>query len=904
MSTSDTTRPGRWPRSRLAGLGLLLRHRRPVRGPSLVVTVMVLAAAALVAATPGMFARMAAQELAQTMSQAPPTSRYLIARTTGRILAYPSRDPSASGLSPRLDAQFGTWQDQLAAVREGLPPQVRGMVGRARWTLTTDPVPVGPTAGTPRSSATTVVARTDVAAASVARVIAGTWPRDTDPQAPLEITLSEASARAAGVTVGSRLGPFRVSGIFRAVDPNADYWALNPGMVQPNIFDDGNKPIRITVTGFTDPLRWADLAARDPAILVWYPLDLSGLSGDRAAPLLAQLRQVVASPHPLPTDVPEAPQAVRDSSIPTLTLAADAIPALTAALGRVAAAQSVLTVAAAGPLAAAIAVLMLGVRALDRRRRPLIGMLASRGAARSRLRLLLTADGLRVGLIPAVLAAAVMWWVFGANSSPAGLALAVAVGLLPAAALAGMRIDTTVRRERADTGIRARNRLRWVAEVAVLALAGVSLYLLVTAGLGSGSDLLVAAAPLLLAGAACVLVLRLYPLPLRLLARAFRRRSAAVGFLGSVRALRDPVVGVAPVLAVLAGVSVAVFSAVTLSTVTRGADQAALADLGAPVRVTGVAVTDAQYDAVLRMPGVAAAARTMLVGSMPVQIGDNPVRPTVDVYLADTAHLAGVQRTIVDAAPIPGGMVAKPVAGAVVSTGMAEPGTALLVGSVPARVEGTAGQLIGLGRSPDFVLLDSAVTGFGPFRSDAVLIAPTGRADPAALTARLTALLGPNAQVRLAAADADLLRTGAMARGMQTALVAALIAAAVAAVAALLLTMIAATAARARLLAILRLLGLSVRQRRALVLWEQTPAAAVALLVGAALGLGLAALVHVTVDLAPFTGGSAQPVLSVDAGLLAALLGGFVVLVALATGVGLMATRRVTVAAAIKVDEE
>jgi hypothetical protein len=42
----------------------------------------------------------------------------------------------------------------------------------------------------------------------------------------------------------------------------------------------------------------------------------------------------------------------------------------------------------------------------------------------------------------------------------------------------------------------------------------------------------------------------------------------------------------------------------------------------------------------------------------------------------------------------------------------------------------------------------------------------------------------------------------------------------------------------------------------------------------------------------------------VDAGLLAALLGGFVVLVALATWIGLLMTRRVTAATAIKLDEE
>jgi len=437
----------------------------------------------------------------------------------------------------------------------------------------------------------------------------------------------------------------------------------------------------------------------------------------------------------------------------------------------------------------------------------------------------------------------------------------------------------------------------------------VSLYLLLSGGLGTGAgtDLLVAAAPLLLAGACCVIVLRGYPIPLRLLAAMFRRRRPAVGFLGSLRALRDPVVGVAPVLAVLAGVSVAVFSSVTLSTVTRGSDQAALQSLGAPMRATAatfVGISDAQYAQIRALPGVDAAARTALVGSLSTTLPGRATKPTIDVYLADTAELRRVQRDVPGAADIPAGMATGQPAAAVLSAGLAVPGDAVHVGAVPARVVGTSTALTGLGRSTDFALLDSSVTGFGPFRPTAVLIAPAPGADIAALAEDLARILGPGTAVRTAAADAAALRDGAMAEGMRTALVASLVAAGIAAAVALLLTMIMSVAARARLLAILRVLGLSTRQRRSIVLWEQAPAAIVALLVGVCLGLGLAALVRRTVPLAPFTGGDEQPVLYVDAGLLTALLGGFVVLVAVATWLGLVATRRVTAATAIKLDEE
>jgi putative ABC transport system permease protein len=319
---------------------------------------------------------------------------------------------------------------------------------------------------------------------------------------------------------------------------------------------------------------------------------------------------------------------------------------------------------------------------------------------------------------------------------------------------------------------------------------------------------------------------------------------------------------------------------------------------------TFVGISDAQFARIRALPGVQAAARVGLVGSLPTQVPGRAAEPTVDVYLADTAELAQVQRHVPGAPPVPAGMTTGSPASVVLSPDLAATGDSVRVGTVPARVVDTATALTGIGRSTTFALLDSAVTGFGPFRPTTVLLAPAPGSDPAALTAGLQQILGPGTVVRTAAQDAATLRTGAMSVGMRTALVASLGAAALAAVVALLLTMIMSVGARARLLAILRVLGLSVRQRRAVVLWEQAPAALVALVVGVGLGIGLAALVRATVDLAPFTGGSTQPVLHGDGGLLAALLGGFVVLVAVATWLGLVATRRVTAAVAVKLDEE
>ena len=914
MNLRASTAPqDRWRRSHLGGLLLLLRHRRPVRGQSLLVALMALAVAALLAAAPSVFTAMTAQELDQTIDQAPPSARYLIAHPSGQIVSGPAVDAAASGLSDDIEPFAGSFRDQLLDARSQLPQPLRSLVGPPQFSLVNEAVPVSADARlhtTPPTGSVSMIYRLDSNLDRYTHLTSGHWPASTNANV-MQAAVSEHTAAKLGWKIGQQIPMFpydgapqvQLVGIFAPDDAADDYWALHPTVIDPNLFDDGNRPASYTASAY---LSANGISTMQYQVSVLYPLNLAKLSGSEATVVLGQVRGAVATPFAIPAGLPAAAQA---GTVQSIRLDSDALPLLQGSLDRVRAAQSVLTIAAAGPLAAAIAVLVLAVRTLLRRRQSLVGLLATRGASPRRLRLLLAADGLTVGLPPALIAAAAVWWIFGADTSPAGLVLAAMAGLVPAGMLATIRVEASMRRRRADVGVRARHPLRWVAEVAVLALAAVSLYLLLTGGLGggAGTDLLVAAAPLLLAGACCVIVLRLYPLPLRLLSRIFRRRRSTVGFLGSVRALRDPVVGVVPVLAVLAGVSVAVFSSVTLSTVAHGTDQAAVRSLGAPMRATAasfVGISDAQYAQIRALPGVRAAARTGLVGSLPTQVPGRAARPTVDVYLADTAGLAQVQRDVPGAAPLPGGLTAGPPAQVVLSPDLAAAGDAVRISAVQARVVGTATALTGLGRSTTFALLDSSVTGFGAFRPVTVLIAPDPGADIASLTAELQKILGPGTVVRTAAKDAAALRAGAMAAGMRTALVASLAAAALAAVVALLLTMIMSVGSRARLLAILRVLGLSLRQRRSVVVWEQAPAAVVALLVGVGLGVGLAALVRATVDLAPFTGGSAQPLLHVDAGLLAALLGGFVVLVAAATWVGLVATRRVTAAVAVKLDEE
>ena len=98
---------------------------------------------------------------------------------------------------------------------------------------------------------------------------------------------------------------------------------------------------------------------------------------------------------------------------------------------------------------------------------------------------------------------------------------------------------------------------------------------------------MLAATPLLLSLAGCLLVMRAYPWVLgRVLARASRWRGPTA-LLGTARALRDPAAGLAAALALVTGVSLAVFSGVATSTLQHGLADAAEATVGADVVVEG-----------------------------------------------------------------------------------------------------------------------------------------------------------------------------------------------------------------------------------------------------------------------------------------------------------------------------
>jgi len=126
---------------------------------------------------------------------------------------------------------------------------------------------------------------------------------------------------------------------------------------------------------------------------------------------------------------------------------------------------------------------------------------------------------------------------------------------------------------------------RLAVDALVVLLSTLGAYLLRRRGLteeGGGFDPYLAAVPLLVGLAAGILALRLYPLPVRLLAAAASRRRDLVPALAFRRVAREHGVTAAPLLVLLLGVSVSVFAAAmgaTLAEAQAGARAGSLSPL-------------------------------------------------------------------------------------------------------------------------------------------------------------------------------------------------------------------------------------------------------------------------------------------------------------------------------------
>lgn len=919
-------------RSRTSLVGLLARQFRSDLGPLLALAAIVLIVATLAATAPLALRSMTSAEIAYQMENLPASRRDLLSRAPGSPTITPGVEP------------FTQFETALKNATESAPNPLRKALGTANFVVSTDSLQVLRLGVEWNDPLTPITLNVAPALEKNIRLTAGAMPapftqilapddgsrfpsinaferNPVDPQ--IDILLSTTSASQAKWEVGEvrivmvdpKHGFYaKLSGTFDALDPKDGFWAAARSALTPGIdhtsFSGSNTRI-VTSAAFIDPGSWAtmiDETRLATTTAVGIPFSTDGLTVDEDEALLPQLRNFISQPL-------QVAKVATSTTVASLVFNSDADATLDTALSRASTAISVLVMVASGPIGVAIAALWLLSRLILLRRRDALTLASARGASGAQLRSAQALEILALSLPGAAIGAVIAYLLFPSAWAPISVILAGAVALVPPILTAIATSPRSLRSARGDIDPRARGRYRWVLEVIVLAMAALALFLLLQRGLASSNgtvtvDPLLASTPLLLALAAGLIVLRVYPIPLIGFARAAKKRKGIVGFLGANRSIRDPVAGLAPVLAMVVGLAVAVFSGVLLGTVYGGVDSAAHSSVGADLRIDSPILTQEQLDDIAAVPGVAdsvAIYQNNKLLNLSVE-----ANVAVPILVVDTAALKRVQTGVPGAARFDHDMSGTvgdriPV---LLSPDLAAQYTVAKdsgLGTEDIVNGGDPGSSPSLSGVQDWVLIDranSAAFDIDKFLPRITLIALDHGADASAVKAALASIVGPDATIESPSDASALLNGSPVSGGLQLALLALIIVVALLCAATVVLALMISGPARERLLALLRTLGLTRSQAQGITGWEIGPTAIVAIVVGLVLGAVLPLIVLAGVDLRPFTGGVLQPAVILDPALLALIIGGFALLVVIATIIAIATARRVSLAKTLRTSEE
>ncbi|MDT6985957.1 FtsX-like permease family protein [Streptomyces lusitanus] len=674
------------------------------------------------------------------------------------------------------------------------------------------------------------------------RLAEGRLPKAPDGPGPdvsaLEAAVTAETAKALHIRVGSVVHfpraegdplAVRVTGLVVPREPDGPYWSALPGLSRPNLMvtqgpvpsqywagalllapDAG--PALLSVPGA--PARYWTLA---PDLSVLHGRDLERLTSAVASleggPLLERATTAV-SPH---LDVTTELDAVLGE-----------YDGLWSAVG------PLVAVAAFGTgTVAALVLCMAGGLAAERRRAELT-LLRARGASLRGLAGRLLAETAVVAVPAAALGLLAARLAVGTGRPAQSAAAAGAVALIALAALP-LRAVAVHRAVGVHTGredvVRARpSKRRLVTEVTLLVVAAGAVLTLRTRGTSAEGDPtgdeLVSLAPVLVAVIAALLLVRLYPLPLRGLARPARRMRGVVGPLSLARAGRAGGSTVLPLLALLTALTTAAFGGSVLAGVADARERASVFAVGADARADNLDPrrTDAE-ERVRRAPGVedvtpvkvsysalAGSMRVSLAGVEPDPYAKLSGRMDEGAFDADTLKASGK-----DAVPALGSPALAERLGEDPFPVIMEDGD-----SFTARIVAVRTWTPALG-ADDFLVVDGSALRAG-LKPPTGLLVTGDHPDAAALKKAA----GGDAQVRLRSAVIDATVESPLQTGAERVYAAAVAAGAAYATLSLLLTLLRAAPERTALLARLRTMGLTRAQGRRLLILESLPQALLA----------------------------------------------------------------------------
>jgi putative ABC transport system permease protein len=880
------------------------------------------------------------QALRQTLAPIPPLGRSITVSSTWAQLITSLDTPPGSftdgqltGLERQFHADFSTSVLHLAPVS-------------ADWVAITSAEEgvLTPLPGTDSYSVQMEVSYR-LPLSSYVRVVAGSLAGPAEIATggfvpTIDVAVTQRTAGRFGLKVGSAIktaGPrqpttgkspsitFKVAAIVAARKSKSAFWGADPSLAAARLNVPGDSPPYWTSGAFALPDESAALQQDYSTQLVnvqWVlPIEFGAVLGDQAQPLNATLQRFLTEFPPL-----HGPLLAIGSVLTVNTGVQQALIAFIDAANAVDVLLWLLYVSLA--VTAAI-VLLLTARMIVLRRSTELALRRARGGSQLQIALA-AARGAAIGCLPAAILAGVAAVLLVPGPAPPGGwwpglgVLVFAVGAPAVLAAWQQRLPRTGAGKAAGgyarpgqrglsqpslgygaLGYRRRGRHRFrgsgrlVVEVtAVLAaVAGIIVFRHQGTEAGASVDVLTSAAPALIAIPAVIVVLRLYPLILRILLRGAGRGRGATAFLGLAQAARSSLTPALPAFALVVAITVAAFAGMVRDAVTRGEINASWQAAGADVTISDTGPGESLTAAAVRAFADVPLARQTTVVSEWALIAPNGA-PVTGLAVDPASYAALVSSSRTWPAVVPGmlagnGVLVSPKAladfsGARTGTLTTDRGVAPLRVRITGIVSGTPALTAG----GAFVLISQAQVAHDPSVLPNVMLLN----GPGIDTARLTALVSKKVPTALVTARSKLLSqltSEPVQRGAFLEFALALAAAAGLGLAVMLLQLALGAGDREATLARLATMGLGQGKRSRLVLLEVLPAVIAAAVAAVASALVLPRIVARSINLSVFTGSGARVQLVPDVASLALPIAGLIVVAAVALAIEMRARHSV-----------
>ncbi|MFF5517403.1 ABC transporter permease [Streptomyces coeruleorubidus] len=677
----------------------------------------------------------------------------------------------------------------------------------------------------------------------------------------VEGAVTTETARALRLRAGSSLtlagfldGPLtvRITGVLEPRHPQRSYWSAEPVLRTPGLASTSARPPRyyweagvLLAPGAAPAL----LGGQGEPEQYWRFAPATGrLTGADASALV----DAVAS-------LEDGPALVRMRGVagPTAGLSTGLEQVVGSHARTRDAITPVVAVAVFGIAAIAVVVLVMSAGAAAARRDTELALLRARGGSLGGIAGRLLAET-AVPAVPAAICGLLLAVLVVDEARPlpavfgAGAVALLACAALPVRAVVAHR-RPRAHRERDDLAEARPGGRRTVAELTLLVLAVGSVVTLRRRGTDGAGDLLVSAAPVLLGLVAALVLVRLYPLPLRWAAGPAGRLRGVVGFLSLARAGRSPAaVATLPLLALLTALTTAAFGGSVLAGVADARDRAALLETGADARIDTTDGKPLPAGLARTVREVAGVRQVTAVGFQFASERASDETRSVTVVGVEPETYAELARQM-DLGGFPADRLG---AGGGVLDAVASPEVAERLGRAPRRIVTDGGAVTVRitavrPRTPavpedDFLLVDAA--GLKGAGGPTTLLASGAGLDAKALRAAVRGA-GPNLSVTPRGEVRAALSDSPLQAGAERIYVWAVLAGAGYAVLALVLGLLRSAPERDALLARLRTLGLTTRQGRHLLGMEALPPALLAAGGGMAVGWATVRLLAPGVDL-------------------------------------------------------